>query len=134
MPVWEIVLLVIALLFAAVSIGIWIWNVNVAKKLRNQQGNIPRKANNKLQKFPFKLQNFILDLGGIDNIKETTATSNKIKIVVIEHAKINFNNLKKIKNRGILDQNDSISLVLGTYCNNLSIAINDLIKLNNDEK
>lgn len=131
MPVWEIVLLVIALLFAVVSIGIWIWNVNVAKKLRNQQENSSTKCYNKPQKFPFKLQNFILDLGGIDNIKETTATVNKIKVEVIDHSKINFNNLKKIKNRGILDQNDSVSLLLGTYCNSLSTAINDLIKMNN---
>lgn len=133
MPVWEIVLLVIALLFAVVSIGIWIWNVNAAKKLRSQQENNSIKSNNKPQKFPFKLQNFILDLGGIDNIKETTATVNKIKVEVIDHSKINFNNLKKIKNRGILEQNDSVSLVLGTYCNSLSTAINDLIKMNNEK-
>ncbi len=31
MPVWEITL-VIALLFAIVSTGIWIWNVYAAKK------------------------------------------------------------------------------------------------------
>lgn len=133
MPVWEIVLLVIALLFAVVSIGIWIWNVNVAKKLRNQQESSSTKYYNKPQKFSFKLQNFILDLGGIDNIKKTTATANKIKVEVIDHSKINFNNLKKIKNRGILDQNDSVSLVLGTYCNSLSTAINDLIKMNNEK-
>ncbi|WP_342260905.1 hypothetical protein [Spiroplasma endosymbiont of Notiophilus biguttatus] len=132
MPIWQIVLLVIALLFAVASIGIWIWNVSTAKKLRNQQES-SLKSINKPQKFPFKLQNFILDLGGIDNIKETTATANKIKIEIIDHSKINFNNLKKIKNRGILDQDDSVSLVLGTYCNNLSIAINDLIKLNNEK-
>ncbi|WP_425380998.1 hypothetical protein [Spiroplasma endosymbiont of Polydrusus pterygomalis] len=133
MPVWEIVLLVIALLFAMVSIGIWIWNVNAAKKLRNQQENSSTRFSNKPQKFPFKLQNFILDLGGIDNIKATTATVNKIKVEVNDHSKINFDNLKKIKNRGILDQNDSVSLVLGIYCNSLSTAINDLIKMNNEK-
>lgn len=133
MPVWEIVLLVIALVFAIVSIGIWIWNVNAAKKLRYQQDDNSIKHNNKPQKFPFKLENFIVDLGGIDNIKETTATANKIKVSVIDHSKINFNNLKKIKNRGILDQNNSISLVLGTYCNNLSTTINELVKLNNEK-
>ncbi len=133
MPVWEIVLLVIALLFAVVSIGIWIWNVNAAKKLRNQQENSSTKFSNKPQKFPFKLQNFILDLGGIDNIKVTTATVNKIKVEIKDHSKINFDNLKKIKNRGILDQNDSVSLVLGIYCNSLSTAINDLIKMNNEK-
>lgn len=132
MPIWQIVLLVIALLFAVASIGIWILNVSTAKKLRNQQES-NSKPINKPQKFPFKLQNFIVDLGGIDNIKETTATANKIKVEIIDHSKINFNNLKKIKNRGILDQDDSVSLVLGTYCNNLSIAINDLIKLNNEK-
>lgn len=132
MPVWEIVLLVIALLFAVVSISIWVWNVNAAKKLRNQKVDSLAKNPHKPQKFPFKLQNFIFDLGGIDNIKETTATNNKIKIVVVEHSKINFPNLKKIKNRGILDQDDSVSLVLGNYCNNLSTTINDLIKLNNE--
>lgn len=133
MPVWEIVLLVIALLFAVVSIGIWIWNVNAAKKLRNQQENNSTRSSNKPQKFPFKLQNFILDLGGIDNIKATTATVNKIKVEVKDHSKINFDNLKKIKNRGILDQNDSVSLVLGIYCNSLSTAINVLIKMNNEK-
>lgn len=133
MPVWEIVLLVIALLFAVASIGIWIWNVNAAKNLRNHQENSSTRFSNKPQKFPFKLQNFILDLGGIDNIKATTATVNKIKVEVKDHSKINFDNLKKIKNRGILDQNDSVSLVLGIYCNSLSTAINDLIKMNNEK-
>ena len=133
MPIWQIVLLVIALLFAVGSIGIWIWNVSTAKKLRNQQENSSMKVINKPQKFPFKLQNFIFDLGGIDNIKGTTATANKIKVEIIDHSKINFNNLKKIKNRGILDQDYSVSLVLGNYCNNLSIVINDLIKLNNEK-
>lgn len=132
MPIWQIILLVIALLFAVASIGIWIWNISTAKKLRNQQES-SLKSINKPQKFPFKLQNFIVDLGGIDNIKGTTATANKIKVEIIDHSKINFNNLNKIKNRGILDQDDSVSLVLGTYCNNLSIAINDLIKLNNEK-
>lgn len=133
MPIWEIILLVIALLFAVISIGIWIWNVNVAKRLRNNQEHSSPKFSNKPQKFPFKVQNFILDLGGIENIKVTTATTNKIKVEVIDHSKINFNNLKKIKNRGILDQDDSVTLVLGTYCNSLSTTINDLIKMNNEK-
>ncbi len=132
MPAWQIALLVSALLFAVVSIGIWIWNVNTSKKLRNQT-NVKGKINNKPQKFPFKLENFILYLGGIENIKETSASANKIKISIIEHTKIDFNNLKKIKNRGILDQSEAVSLVLGSYCYNLSSAINELIKLNNEK-
>lgn len=133
MPAWQIALLVSALLFAVVSIGIWIWNVNTAKKLRTETKKDEGKINNKPQKFPFKLQNFILYLGGIENIKETSATANKIKISIIEHTKIDFNSLKKIKNRGILDQSEAVSLVLGSYCYNLSSAINELIKLNNEK-
>lgn len=133
MPAWQIALLVSALLFAVVSIGIWIWNINTAKRLRNQITNQEGKINNKPQKFPFKLENFILYLGGIENIKETLATTNKIKISIIDHTKINFNNLKKIKNRGILDQSEAVTLVLGSYCYNLSNVINELIKLKNEK-
>lgn len=132
MPDWQIILLVSALAFAVVSIGIWIWNVNTAKKMRNQT-NIKSKTNNKPQKFPFKLENFILYLGGIENIKESSASANKIKISIIDHNKIDFSNLKKIKNRGILDQSQAVSLVLGSYCYNLSNAINELIKLKNEK-
>lgn len=132
MPDWQIILLVSALAFAVVSIGIWIWNVNAAKKMRNQT-NIKSKTNNKPQKFPFKLENFILYLGGIENIKESSASANKIKISIIDHNKIDFSNLKKIKNRGILDQSQAVSLVLGSYCYNLSNAINELIKLKNEK-
>jgi len=129
---YQLVLVIIALLFALLSIGIWIWNVNKAKKLRNQS-NDQKKSNNKPQKFPFKLENFINDFGGIENIKETAATINKIKITVFDHNKINFINLKKLKNRGILDQTAAVSLVLGSYCYNLSKAINGLIKLNQEK-
>lgn len=132
MPDWQIILLVSALAFAFVSIGIWIWNVNTAKKMRSQT-NIKNKTNNKPQKFPFKLENFILYLGGIENIKESSASANKIKISIIDHSKIDFSNLKKIKNRGILDQSQAVSLVLGSYCYNLSSAINELIKLKNEK-
>lgn len=132
MPNWQIILLVSALVFAVVSIGIWIWNVNNAKKMRNQT-NIKNKINNKPQKFPFKLENFILYLGGIENIKEASASANKIKISIIDHSKIDFSNLKKIKNRGILDQSQAVSLVLGSYSYNLSSAINELIKLKSEK-
>lgn len=94
---------------------------------------VPTKSKLKKTKLPFKIDKFISILGGIENIKVTSATNNKIKINIINRNKIDFNELKKIKNRGILDQSDAISILLGNYVGELSKIINDLIVLHEEK-
>lgn len=132
MPVWQTVLLVTALLFAGFSVFLWIWNVLRAKKMR-QQGFVTTKQTKKV-KMPIKLDKFIDIFGGIDNIVKSSVSKNKIKIYINDHDKIDFEALKKIKNQGIFDQNDSVSIILGKYAADLSGMINDLVTLNNSTK
>lgn len=132
-PVWQIILLATALLFAAFSVFLWVWNVVRAKKMREQGFVNTKKLNNKI-KMPVKLDKFIEIFGGIDNIVSASAAKNKIKVYVTEHEKINFDELKKIKNRGIFDQSDNVSIILGNYAGDLSGMINDLINLNSATK
>lgn len=133
MPVWQIVLLSIALLFAVFSIFLWVWNVARAKKLR-EQGFVTEKTKTKKVKLPFKLDKFVSVLGGIDNIVKASASNSKIRVYVVNHDKIDFVELKKIKNRGILDQSDNVSIVLGNYAPDLAGMINDLITINTTKK
>lgn len=128
MPVWQIVLLATALAFAAFSVFLWIWNVLRAKKMR-EQGFVETNKNKKV-KMPIKLDQFIELFGGIDNIISSAAKNNKIKIYTVEHDKVNFVELKKIKNRGITDHTDHIEMILGTYAVDLSGMVNDLVTLN----
>lgn len=133
MPIWQIILLAIALFFAVISVFLWVWNVAQAKKIR-EKGFVTTKNKIKKVKLPFNLDKFINILGGIDNIVKSSASNNKIKIYIVDQSKINFNELKKIKNRGILDQTDNISIILGSYVVDLSGMINDLVTLNNVSK
>lgn len=130
MPVWQIILLAIALLFAVFSIFMWIWNVTRAKKLRNETFVDQEKVSEKV-KIPFKIDKFIDTLGGINNITNVSVKNNKLKIEILSHDKVDFNQLKKIKNSGILAQSDNITIVLGNYANNVAIMINDLVNLHN---
>lgn len=132
MPVWQIILLATALLFAAFSVFLWVWNVFRAKKLR-QQGFVTPKETKKV-KMPIKLDKFIDIFGGIDNVLSASASNDKIKIYVADREKVNLEGLKKIKNRGILDQTDNVSIILGNYAVDLSGMINDLVTLNNTSK
>ncbi len=130
MPVWQIILLAIALLFAVFSIFMWVWNVSRAKKLRNETFVDQQKDSEKV-KIPFKLDKFIDTLGGIDNITNVSVKNTKLKIEILSHDKVDFNQLKKIKNNGIVVQSDNITIVLGNYASNVAIMMNDLINLNN---
>ncbi|MCL6428574.1 hypothetical protein LT335_00113 [Spiroplasma sp. JKS002669] len=131
MPVWQIILLAIALLFAVFSVFMWIWNVTRAKKLRNETFVDQQKDSEKV-KIPFKVDKFIDALGGINNISNTSVKNTKLKIEILSHDKVDFSQLKKIKNNGILVQSDNITIVLGDYASNVSVMINDLINLNNN--
>lgn len=133
MPIWQVILLAIALLLGVISIFLLVWNSLRAKKMR-EASLMPAKPKLTKIKFPFKVDKFIDILGGIENIKTTSATNNKIKISVVERDKVDFSELKKIKNRGILDQSDAISIVLGSYVGELSKVINDLINLHQEQK
>lgn len=132
MPVWQIILLVIALLFAVFSIFMWIWNVTRAKKLRNETFTNKQEDAKKV-KIPFKVDKFIEALGGINNISNASATNSKLKVEILSHDKVDFSQLKKIKNTGVLVQSDNITIVLGDYASNVSVMINDLINLHNNE-
>ncbi|MBE4703964.1 PTS transporter subunit EIIB [Spiroplasma platyhelix] len=132
MPVWQIILLASALLFAAFSVFLWVWNVVRAKKLR-QQGFVTTKKTKKVR-MPIKLDKFVDIFGGIDNVVSASASNTKIKVYIADHKKVDFNELKKIRNRGIFDQSDSVSVILGGYASDLSGMINDLVTLNTENK
>ncbi|MGL5268246.1 MAG: hypothetical protein ACRC8P_00530 [Spiroplasma sp.] len=129
MPIWQIILLSIALLFAVLSVFLWVWNITRAKKLR-EQGFVTPKTKTKKVKLPFKLDKFVSILGGIDNIVKASASKSKIKVCVVDYNKIDFDELKKIKNRGIFGQTNNVSIVLGNSAPDLCGMINDLITIN----
>lgn len=128
MPVWQIVLLASALLFAGFSIFLWLWNVLRAKKLR-QQGFVTKKETKKIQ-MPVKIDKIVEALGGIDNIIGASASRSKLKVAIADYQKVDVEALKKIKNRGIVEQSNNVSMVLGSYALDLSGMINDLVTLN----
>lgn len=132
MPVWQIVLLASALLFAAFSVFLWMWNVLRAKKMR-QQGFVTKKENKKV-KMPVKIDKIIEALGGIDNILGASASHSKLKVAVADYQKVDVVALKEIKNRGLVEQGNNVSIVLGSYAPDLSGMINDLVTLNNTSK
>lgn len=132
MPVWQIILLAVALLFAVVSVFLWIWNVSRARKIRNESFGDQQKASEK-GKIPFKVEKFIDLLGGIANITNSSVSNTKLKIEILSHDKVDFNQLKKIKNNGILVQSDNITIVLGDYASDVSTMINQLINSQNRE-
>lgn len=98
-----------------------------------EQGFVSLKNKEKKVKLPFKLDKFIQILGGIDNIIKASASSHKLKVYILDHDKIDFDELKKIKNHGILDQTDNISISLGSYVRDLSGMINDLVSINHSD-
>lgn len=99
-----------------------------------EQGFVTTKTKTKKVKLPFKLDKFINSLGGIDNIVKASVSKNKLKVYVIDHDQINFDELKKIKNHGIFDQSDNISIVLGSHATSIAGMINDLITLNTTDR
>lgn len=132
MPVWQIVLLASALLFAGFSVFLWLWNVLRAKKLR-QQGFVTKKENKQV-KMPVKLDKVVELFGGIDNILGASASRSKLKVTVADQEKVDVEGLKKMKHHGVIEQSGSVSIVLGRYAPDLSGMINDLVTLNNTSK
>lgn len=97
-----------------------------------EEGFVNTKTKSKKVKLPFKLDKFINIFGGIDNITKASVSHNKLKVYYVSRDKVDLEELKKIKNHGIFDQSDTISIVLtGHYAKDLSGMINDLITLNN---
>lgn len=79
-------------------------------------------------KLPFKLNDFLNELGGIDNINFVSSTINTIKIQLNDKTKFNDNALKVAKAKGLMwGVNNTVTIILGDFSIELEKQIKNLM-------
>ena len=109
------------------TLGIFeIWLRKKAKKCANQ-------TNKELiysSKYNFKINDFINDLGGINNIKNINVVISNIKIELIDPNKFNENIKNKYGIKGISKTNNNLIIVIG---DNAKAIVDDILKIKNSK-
>lgn len=99
--------------------------------LKNKAKKRAKNFNNELTistKLPFRLDNFLNEIGGINNIKSLSSTINTIKIQLNDKSKFNENALKVVKAKGVMwGSNDTLTIILGDFSIELEKQIKNLM-------
>lgn len=80
------------------------------------------------KKYKFNINDFVKDLGGLENIENVSATLSSIKIVLKNVNLINSNLQKKYEIKGITKSNNSVILIFGDNAKIIAEDINKLLK------
>lgn len=97
--------------------------------LKNKAKKVSNKINQELtyeKKYDFNIENFVKDLGGIENFLEVSSTLSTVKISLNDMTKIDSNLKQKYKINGLSKTKNTLFLVFGN--NSIAIA-NDLNKI-----
>ena len=96
---------------------------------KNKAKKVSNKINQELtyeKKYDFNIENFVKDLGGIENFLEVSSTLSTVKISLNDMTKIDSNLKQKYKINGLSKTKNTLFLVFGN--NSIAIA-NDLNKM-----
>lgn len=90
------------------------------KVIKNKQ---PKKIS--ASDIPVDVDSIIEAVGGIDNIKETVATSSKVTFFINDDMLVDLDKLKALGASGIVQTSNKVSAILGKYSKEISNMIND---------
>lgn len=83
-------------------------------------------------KLPFEIDSFYSAIGNKNNIKETKATLNTLKLTLNDPSLFNQNQIMNLGAKGVMKNNDTFSIVFGDFATTLKEVINqDLTEQNN---
>lgn len=119
---WQIFLICTVIIILAIGGFYFIFFI------RNKGEGAKKIKNRTYKKIPFKVDNFIENLGTITNIIATEAKLTRIKIIVKDIKLVNFINIRKLKQQGIIKHSNAITIVFGRYSRNLAKIINERLK------
>lgn len=111
---WKIILLCI------VTLSIAYWVIKSKAKKASQTKNTTLTISKKI---PFALSDFLMAVGGKDNIKNVDATINNLKIELNNSSLLNKESLKALGAKGILKSNDVWTIIFGDFSLELKEAI-----------
>ncbi len=101
--------------------------------LKNKAKNISKVENQELEisdDIPFDIDEFISNIGGIENIQETKATISSLNVIYkskIKNLEINYDYIDSLELKGIMKYENKISFVFGDFSKKLSEEINKRI-------
>lgn len=101
--------------------------------LKNKAKKISKVENQEIEvstNIPFDIDKFLSIIGGIENIEKTESTISSINIYFknkIKDININFEELNKLKPKGVMKYESKISIVFGDFSKELSKIINGKI-------
>lgn len=78
--------------------------------------------------YKFNINDFINDLGGINNIENVSATISSVKINLKQINLININLQKKYQIKGITKSNNALILIFGDNAKTIAENIEQLLK------
>ncbi|MGL4947988.1 MAG: hypothetical protein ACRC42_01200 [Mycoplasma sp.] len=79
------------------------------------------------EKIPFKIDAFVLNLGGVENISSTTSSLSTLKLELVDAKLIIQEEIKKLGARGIMISGNKVSIILGDYAIHLSSELEKII-------
>lgn len=90
------------------------------KMMKNKQ---PKKVS--ANDIPVDVNSIVEAVGGMSNIKETTATSSKVTFFVKDNSLVDLEKLKALGASGIVQTGEKVSAILGKYSKEISNLINN---------
>lgn len=120
---WKIILLYIV----TFSIAYWVMRSKAKKQAQIKNNNLIVST-----KLPFEIDSFYSAIGNKNNIKETKATLNTLKLTLNDPSLFNQNQIMNLGAKGVMKNNDTFSIVFGDFATTLKEVINqDLTEQNN---
>lgn len=121
MDTWEIILTIsLPTLFILILI---IYIIYIRFFNKNTRSELKRS-----KRVPFKVDKLLIALGGAENIVNITSSLSKVKIDVVDIKKVNINHIMKLKQKGVIQQSTSISIIFDNYAETLAKQLRQKIK------
>lgn len=112
-------------LFYICTLGIGYFVLKNKAKKQAQTVNTELTVTNEI---PIDINKFIELLGSIENIKETNASINNIKVYVNDVEKIQIDQIKKMGAKGVMLSEGCVTVLFGDFSQKLSKEINKMLQ------
>lgn len=108
------------IILIVITLGIYYFVINnKAKKLALSNSNVLLKET----KIPFILDDFIIYLGGIENIIEVSSTQNQLSLTINNKDIVDIKKIQSLGIKGIMNNSKGFSLVTGIIAKTLEEKI-----------
>lgn len=119
------------------KLGLWLFYIFtfgigylVLKNKAKKQALITNTELTVTNTIPIDINQFINYVGGSDNIENTTASINSIKVHVKNTSVVDTDAIKKIGAKGVMLSEQCVTCLFGDFSKELSKTINGMIKIN----